>query len=183
MLAVLGEQILQVLVGQGRHQVIDHVEPFLPDVLQLHLLGPIKLAFHLGEAHLHPWIALGVVVEARFKLFELEGWRVQELVEIVAEFPNVQNPLEILGAHIDFHRCWFRSHDTTMQFWHFLDEGVRDRVSDRVAFDVFGVQLAENLELLLDELGALDFLPFGRRQDVLGFGSLALLCLEGRLSE
>ena len=70
-----------------------------------------------------------------------------------------------------------------MQFWHFLDEGVRDGVSDRVALDVFGVQLAENLELLLDELGAFDFFPFGRRQDVLGFGSLALLCLEGRLSE
>ena len=183
MLAVLGEQILQVLVGQGRHEVIDHVEPFLTDVLQLHLLGPIELAFDLGEAHLHPWIALGVVVEAGFELFELEGGCVEELVEVVAEFPNVENPLEVLGAHIDFHRSGLGSHDTAMQFWHFLDEGVRDGVSDRVALDVFGVQLAENLELLLDELGAFDFFPFGRRQDVLGFGSLALLCLEGRLSE
>ena len=62
--------------------------------------------------------------------------------------PDVQNSLEVLGADVDLHQFRFGLHEPTMQFRHFLDQSVRNRVSDGVALDILWVKLSENLELM-----------------------------------
>ena len=69
------------------------------------------------------------------------------LTEVVAELPNVENALELFSGHVNLHGCWLRTHDATVELRHLLDEGVGDGISDRVALDIFGVQLAKDLEL------------------------------------
>lgn len=181
MLLVLGEQVSQVVVSKSRHQMIDHVESLLSDMLQLHLLGPVEI-FYLLDVHLHSWVTLFVVIQARFELLKLEGRRVKKFIEVVAELPNVQDPLELFRTHADLHRHWLGFHDAAMQLWHLLNQSVWNRVSHRVTLDVLRVQLAKDLELLLNELISLDFLPLCRRQYVLCLHSLALLRLESSLS-
>ena len=69
------------------------------------------------------------------------------LTEVVAELPNVENALELFSGHVNLHGCRLRTHDATVELRHLLDEGVGDGISDRVALDIFGVQLAKDLEL------------------------------------
>ena len=180
---VLGEQVLQVVVSEGRHEMVDHVETFLPDMLQLHLLRPVKLFLDLSDTHGHSRVTFGIVAEARSQLFQLELRRLEELVEVVAKLPDVKDALELLRSHINLHRRGFSTHDATMQLRHLLDEAVWDGVPHRVALNVLGVQLAEYLELRLDQSVALDLLSLHRGQNVLSFHSLALLRFESRLSQ
>lgn len=61
-LLFLGEQVSQVVISESRHQVIDHVEALLSDMLQLHLFSPVELFLHLFDVHFHSWITLFVVI-------------------------------------------------------------------------------------------------------------------------
>ena len=61
---VLGEQVLEVALSQGRQQMVDHVETLLADVLELHLFGPVEI-FDFPEVHLHTRVVLSIVAEAR----------------------------------------------------------------------------------------------------------------------
>ena len=129
--------------------LIDHVEAFLFDVLQLQLLGPVKL-LQLSDRHLVAGIFGSVIVETCLELFKLELRRLQELSEVVAELPDVQNLLEILSFNIDLHGPRLRLQESTVELRHLLDKCVGDRVSNRVAFHILWVKLSEDLELLLD---------------------------------
>ena len=128
--SVHGEEVLQVVVREGGHKVVHSVETLLPDMLQLHLLSPVKLLRNLSEVQGHPRIALRIVTETGSQLFKLELWRLKELVEVVAELPDVKDALELLRLHVNLHGCGLWSHNTTVELRHLFDEGVGDGVPD-----------------------------------------------------
>lgn len=69
-----------------------------------------------------------------------------------------------------------------MQFGHFLNKCVRDRVLHRIALNVLRVELLENGELMLDKLVSLNFLQLGRSEHTFRF-FLPFLGLKGGLAE
>ena len=91
--------------------------------------------------------------------------------------------LELLRRHVNLHGHGLRLKHAAVQLWHLLDEGVRDGIANRVALHVLRVELAEDLELLLDQSGALYLLLLGGGEDVLGLRPLPLLRLESGLAE
>ena len=91
--------------------------------------------------------------------------------------------LELLGRHVNLHGYRLGLHHASMELWHFLDQGVRDWVSDRITLDILWIQLAEDLELLLDQPCTLYLLLLSRGENVLSLRPFPFFCLEGGLAE
>ena len=68
-------------------------------------------------------------------------------------------------------------HHATMELRHFLDQGVRDGVSDRITLDILRIELAEDLELLLDQSCTLYLLLLSRGENVLSLRPFPFLGL------
>ena len=78
------------------------METFLFDMPQFHLVGIVKLTEFL-EGHVCSWITLCIVDQARLQLLNLEKGRTQELIEVVAELPDVKDSLEVFCGDADLH--------------------------------------------------------------------------------
>ena len=70
-----------------------------------------------------------------------------------------------------------------MELWHFLDQGVRDGVSDRITLDILRIELTKDLELLLDQSGSLYLLLLSGGEHVLSLRPFPFLGLQGCLAE
>ena len=85
-------------------QMVQYVEAFLIDVTHLHFLIPVEVLI-LIHVELKARVALSAVAQASCQLLKLKVWRFQELAEIVAKFPDVEQTLEGIRLHSDLHRC------------------------------------------------------------------------------
>ena len=118
--------------------MVDHVEAFLVDVTDLHLFCPVEL-FNLIDWHIVSWVRSWVIAQTSLQFFDLELGCVKEFAEIVAKLPDVEDALELVSFHVDFHRLGLVTHHTSVQLGHLCDQSIRNGILDGVTLNVLGV--------------------------------------------
>ena len=95
---------------------VDHVQALLTNVLNPHLFIPIKFLLLL-HCEVRVCILLVGVRQGSLEFFELEAWRVQVVVEVVAKLPDVDQLFELFCRHVDLVglRLWIRA--DSMELW------------------------------------------------------------------
>ena len=87
---------MKICLCEGSHEVVNHVETFLINVLDRHLIVPIKLLFWILDI-IKTRVTFLIIVDTRGKLLNFELWCLEELIEVVTELPDIQDTFELLS--------------------------------------------------------------------------------------
>lgn len=89
--------------------------------------------------------------QGSLELLEIKNWNVEEIREIVEEFPNVQQIFEGLGVYDDLLHLWgLLEHVGSMELRHKLDEFVINGILDLLSLYQLWIQIRKDLHLRVE---------------------------------